>query len=1344
MPQKLCYEGRPYENIDLSCSKIESESDTQNSSSKYLQSELSKQSCDNCCIEPNSTNLTSNCCSKIDAILNESYCIGENLPENVNDVPVDLSKPTKFMYRLIGTALNANGFDSKMDIGIIDDYLARFAISSVVETNTDDPIINKSALSEFNKLSKDPPDYRVNYSHGGFHGISVFTNPLYITKAEVITDLTSECVLWVKMQFLNFFDFIYGAVYIPCTTSKFFRHDLIVDINNDIQELNVRFNFLPTMMAGDWNGHTGVIADYLEGDNVVANYTGCELLAESPVSGGDINTNFSDIRYNSDTREVDENGDGVISVCINHNFKIVNGRIGDDKFLGKSTCHKSDKPSVIDYLLVSENMLPYLSNFNVEMFDSNLSDVHCPIEFEFIFDETNFSMPNCAPNEKSAQNECQDENLESSELPNLKFKWSQDISKSFKASFSESILRELINDLEILTKDVSQMGIDNLCLKLNDFMIDTAKASGAYAEIHKRKGNTRSPNPKGDHKPWKDSEFFTKRKEYYRVKNKLRRLGKKSMCNQKAREFKKFVQSKKKNFQCQMNKKLRLLKSNNSKEYWDLLKKSVEGVKARNKLNFGLFLEHFKKLSQAENQPDSALDLDDPLNECESLNIAFEISEIYKVIKGLKNNKAAGIDFLRNEFLKNAPYDLVKFISHFFNLILDTGLVPDVWCKGLIMPLYKNKGSHKDPDNYRGITLLSCLGKLFTACLSDRFANFMYNDNKMGVEQAGFRPGFSTMDHIFALHSIIEYYKSKKSRVYVAFIDYTKAFDLIDRSSLWLKLIQTGIKGKIINVIKNMYENAKSCVKQDGKISEFFSCNVGVRQGENLSPVLFAIYLNDFNESIGSSFNGLDSLSSDLLDKLDVFLKLYVLLYADDTIIMAETPEELQKALDKLTSYCEKWSLKINISKSNIIIFSAGKVKKYPKFYVDQKEIKVVEDYVYLGVNFHYNGSFKNAIKKQIKQARKAMYALLSKTRILGLPLDIVLELFNVCVVPILLYGAEIWAYENVEDIEIFHRQFLRIILKAHKFTPNPMLYGETGSYDLNTLIDSRIVNFWAKLRNSGGNKISSILCNFISKFSNENVLNTGQNEIEPSSDTQLNSSTLGEKEPEFRWCQKVRAVLKSTGFSNVYLNPSLFGDDTKKSITKKLKDNFVEKWKESVASNSQCSSYRLFKTDHCIEKYLLILDHSSRISLANFRMRVHNLPITKNRFACDKETRSSTIGTECHLCNSALSGDEDHYLFLCTYFKREREKVFPTDLVQNCNLFKFKKWEFVFKEEKGHLTLLAQFAKSVMSNFTIKKTVKACPKPEYQLKERITRSGRTSKPPKWKLIDLEKNPGPE
>ena len=101
-----------------------------------------------------------------------------------------------------------------------------------------------------------------------------------------------------------------------------------------------------------------------------------------------------------------------------------------------------------------------------------------------------------------------------------------------------------------------------------------------------------------------------------------------------------------------------------------------------------------------------------------------------------------------------------------------------------VRPLYKNKGSRNDPNNYRGITLLSCLGKLFTACLSSRISEYMYDDNKMGLEQAGFRPDFSTMDHVFTLHCIIEYYKNKNGRVYCAFVDYSKAFDLTDRSSL--------------------------------------------------------------------------------------------------------------------------------------------------------------------------------------------------------------------------------------------------------------------------------------------------------------------------------------------------------------------------------------------------------------------------------------------------------------------------------------------------------------------------------------------------------------------------------
>ena len=239
----------------------------------------------------------------------------------------------------------------------------------------------------------------------------------------------------------------------------------------------------------------------------------------------------------------------------------------------------------------------------------------------------------------------------------------------------------------------------------------------------------------------------------------------------------------------------------------------------------------------------------------------------------------------------------------------------------IIIPLYKNKGSVNDPDNYRGITLLSCLSKLFTSALNNRITIFLERFDSIGEEQAGFRAGYSTMDHVFVLNSIIDIYLQKRKRVYCAFIDYKKAFDLVDRSSLWSKLISHGINGKLMSVIFNLYHHAKSCVRANGKMSDYFTCNVGVRQGENLSPLLFAIYLNDFESYVSRHYKGLDTLSDDITCHLsdpdiEVFLGLHVLLYADDTIVMAETPEQLQKALNAVSDYCSQWNLTVNTSKT--------------------------------------------------------------------------------------------------------------------------------------------------------------------------------------------------------------------------------------------------------------------------------------------------------------------------------------------------------------------------------------------------------------------------------------------
>ena len=250
-----------------------------------------------------------------------------------------------------------------------------------------------------------------------------------------------------------------------------------------------------------------------------------------------------------------------------------------------------------------------------------------------------------------------------------------------------------------------------------------------------------------------------------------------------------------------------------------------------------------------------------------------------------------------------------------FNTVLETGIIPTDWTIGIIKPLYKNKGDINYVNNYRGITLLSCLGKLFTSVLNTRLYSYLTTENIIGSEQVGFRPKHSTLDHIFALQILANFYINDKKQLFCAFVDYSKAFYFIDRAYLWQKVLDSNVNGKVLNVIRNMYKNAQSCVSLKNNLSESFPCQVGVRQGENLSPLLFAIYLNDFKLFLTEKYNGLAKVSSSISDELNVYLKIFCLLYADDTLVLAESADQLQKALDGLNIYCKRWALKVNKKK---------------------------------------------------------------------------------------------------------------------------------------------------------------------------------------------------------------------------------------------------------------------------------------------------------------------------------------------------------------------------------------------------------------------------------------------
>ena len=174
---------------------------------------------------------------------------------------------------------------------------------------------------------------------------------------------------------------------------------------------------------------------------------------------------------------------------------------------------------------------------------------------------------------------------------------------------------------------------------------------------------------------------------------------------------------------------------------------------------------------------------------------------------------------------------------------------------------------------------------------------------------------------------------AQKEKLFVTFIDYEKVFDKVDHGFLWRKLGQAQVTGKVLKIIQNLHQKTKACVWGNGEVSDVFDCNIGVRQGDNLSPLLFILFLNDFNTFMQSRYKGI-CLTPDQNSNLRILLKLYSLLYADDTILPSETEDGMQRALEATTTrprvrnYCTENKMTMNASKTKYMVCSRGKIRK--------------------------------------------------------------------------------------------------------------------------------------------------------------------------------------------------------------------------------------------------------------------------------------------------------------------------------------------------------------------------------------------------------------------------------
>ena len=244
-------------------------------------------------------------------------------------------------------------------------------------------------------------------------------------------------------------------------------------------------------------------------------------------------------------------------------------------------------------------------------------------------------------------------------------------------------------------------------------------------------------------------------------------------------------------------------------------------------------LENINNESQSENDTKPTLD---------KLSLSYE--DVLDAISQCKNNKSPGIDSITNEIIKNGGDIIAMSMYKLFKRLVDLEKIPDEWNEGTIIPIFK-KGDHRDLNNYRGITLNSCVSKIYNRIISQTVSNFIEEHDLLTEVQGGFRKDRRCEDHIFVLKSIIATRQAEGKKTYLTFLDFKKAFDTVWREGLLFAIKQLGIKGSLLNIIKGLYTDVKCRVLFNDLKTELFTVNEGVKQGCPLSPLLFSIFINE-------------------------------------------------------------------------------------------------------------------------------------------------------------------------------------------------------------------------------------------------------------------------------------------------------------------------------------------------------------------------------------------------------------------------------------------------------------------------------------------------------------------
>ena len=533
------------------------------------------------------------------------------------------------------------------------------------------------------------------------------------------------------------------------------------------------------------------------------------------------------------------------------------------------------------------------------------------------------------------------------------------------------------------------------------------------------------------------------------------------------------------------------------------------------------------------------------LNQGNVLNEIINIEEVKTAISALKVGKASGFDELTNEMLKSTWFTEALYVL--FDFCFETGTIPSVWYKAIVSPIPKStKNDPRIPVNYRGISLLSTVYKVYSSILNSRLTNYLEQNNLLVEEQNGFRKARACIDHIFSITTVVNNRIMQNKSSFACYIDFQKAFDFVNRDLLFYRLLEEGIHGRFYWAIQSLYKDPHACVRVNEYCSGWFPTPSGVKQGDCLSPTLFAIFINNLAIEIKQLGLGLNYDGSNKLD---------ILMYADDIILVAENENDLQIMLTCTEQWCKKWKLTVNHSKTQIMHFRQIRTKRSDfQFQFGKQKLQYVENYKYLGLNLDEHLLYDYGTSVLAGSAGRALGGIIAKTKQLGdLGYAAYSKLFHTCVCPVMDYMAGIWGSNTNMKGQMVQNRAIRYFLGVHKFAPVLAITGDMGWEPCEIRWRGSMVALWNRLIRMPENRVARKIFNW---------------------DVSVKGA----------WASAVEDILISIGLHDSFINNSIVNTSIVKDTLYSLHQN---KWSQDILYKPKLRTFVMIKSCYGSEKYV-------------------------------------------------------------------------------------------------------------------------------------------------------------